>query len=260
MANRTEYEKVQRKVYENKPVGKNATMPTPEFNYENLSLPSPLGTQAGHVSLEREKILKTLTEKGMGYWQESLKNKACNNKWNVEKINACLNAITTFGIIVRGAQAAGVSYRGLKQFMDRDPAMQIAVEEAVAQHRAFVEELVYKRGVEGWHETVRGKDGILRDHKGKVIYIHKYDPRLCEMYVRRFCPAYREKAEIDVNLSATGVLVVDGMAESEKAYNAEFANLQHNNNLLAENSQLAENNKLPVIDVEEESSKAVVRS
>lgn len=211
----------------------------PEFDPSKITLPSDLGGGYDIDTQEREAILAKIREQGADYWQDDKRL----NTWTPGAIRACLNAITAFGIMQRGAQAAGMSYAGLVKFMKQDVVMRAAVDEARAQHRAFVEELVFVRGVKGWLEPVISKGHIVRDHEGKVVYSHKYDQKICEMYVKRFAPEYKEKSEIDLNVRDAGVLAVDGMQESEEAFDAEYSDVTY---------EEVQGGAAPVIDAQEE--------
>jgi len=202
----------------------------PKFNFANLSLPSPLGARVEDEDPERQKILKKLQKRGAGYWKDKL-DKAI--KWTPRRIELCLDAIATTGVVVDGARAAGVTYMGLKQFIDRDPVMKIAVEEALEQHLAFVNHMVVKRGVVGWYEPITSKGGLARDHEGKVLYLHKYDQKVFEMWVKRHDRAFRERNELDVSLSTKGgVLVIGGAVETEEEFDKKFGKMTYDDSAL----------------------------
>jgi len=65
-----------------------------------------------------------------------------------------------------------------------------------------VSRAVHNRAIDGWLEPVF--------YKGELIgYIRKFSDRMLELQAKRYIPAYRDKAAVDLSV-AGGVLVVSG--------------------------------------------------
>lgn len=110
-----------------------------------------------------------------------------------------LNEIAVQGTMIRACQRVGVSMGNFSMQCSRKPALKKLVREAKAIYGERLAEAIHKRGVEGWEEPVFYQ-GV------EVGTIRKYSDRMLEIQAKRHVPEYRDKAQVDVNVSG-GVLV-----------------------------------------------------
>lgn len=111
-----------------------------------------------------------------------------------------LDVYRVTGQLQRSAQAAGVAPSTVRQHKKDDPEFLAALEEAYEDFRESLENEAMRRALMGWEEPVYQKGE-------QVGTIRKYDTRLLELMLKRHIPEYKEKHQVDVNVSP-GTLAV----------------------------------------------------
>lgn len=151
--------------------------------------------------------------------------------------------LAEFGLHYQAAQAAGVSGQTVYDHMKKDGAFSEAREEAKGFYRDFVEHEVRRRAIEGCVEyyvqggqvvqiPVTDEDGnvyplrdaetgeILNDAAGRPMLKMQplikrvYSDKLIEMLAKRHIPEFRERHQVDMNVT-TGVLRVEQAVSRE---------------------------------------------
>ncbi len=123
-----------------------------------------------------------------------------------------LEALAECGLVHVSCEKAGVDYMSLSMARLHDKVFAAAFDVARRRHGEQWESATRSRGIEGWDEPVYGqKDGETQ----QVGVKRRYSDRCLEMGLKRFCPEYREKMQVDATISG-GVLVVGSkMSEDE---------------------------------------------
>lgn len=124
-----------------------------------------------------------------------------------KKVRFC-ELLARYGVKHKCAKAVGVSAYTVTRHEQQDQDFKEAVALAVETFADMVEETVIDRAVHGWDEPVYSqKLGI------RIGTIRKFDNRLLEMLLKRHRPQYRDKQQMDVNVSG-GVLVAPALPPS----------------------------------------------
>jgi hypothetical protein len=151
--------------------------------------------------------------------------------------------LAEFGLHYQAAQAAGVTGQTVYDHRQKDEAFAALVEEAKGFYKDFIEHEVRRRAIEGCVEFyVQGgavvmvpdadangdvyplRDAetgeILHDAEGRPMLKMKplvkrvYSDKLIEMLAKRHIPEFREKQQVDLNVT-TGVLRVEKQVSKE---------------------------------------------
>lgn len=167
-----------------------------------------------------------------------------------------LEELSLTGRKFHSAAAADITMLTVRAHVDDDPEFAQAYEDAIEIYKESVRAEVRRRGITGWLEPVyhQGQQGFTpkldengevvyqtklvdqKDEKGNVIgkveverpvmvpaYVRKYSDRMLELEAKRVDPAYRDKGQMDVNVTG-GILVVPGKSteeDFEKEYSIE---------------------------------------
>lgn len=109
--------------------------------------------------------------------------------------------IARFGLVMRAATYAGVSFEAVRLYRIANPEFQKAHEEALAIFREGLESEALKRAIDGWDESVY--------QKGELVgSVHKFSERLLELVMKANMPdKYRENVKITADVTG-GVLII----------------------------------------------------
>lgn len=126
------------------------------------------------------------------------------------------------GLVGASAIRSGVSDDTVRSHRDPkrntyDPEFCEAYDRAQSIFREGLVSEAYRRAVEGWLEPVYQKGECVGE-------VRRYSERLLEMLLKRFDPAFRDKAMVDVNVGQGGVLVVPSSDQSPEEWQAAFNN------------------------------------
>lgn len=121
-------------------------------------------------------------------------------KFTPPVLTRVFNELANCGVMRTACAAAEVSVtqfsrlRGVHEEIDKFTLL------ALEFYRDRIRETVHNRAIEGWDEPVyyQGR---------KVGKVHKFSDRLLEMQAKSHCPEYRDRSEVDVNVTG-GVLVI----------------------------------------------------
>lgn len=140
--------------------------------------------------------------------------------FNDERKLIFLREFATSGLVGASAIRAGVSDDTVRNHRDPkkavyDPEFAEAYERAQSIFREGLVSEAYRRAVEGWLEPVYQKGECVGE-------VRRYSERLLEMLLKRFDPAFRDKAAVDVNVAQGGVLVVPSANQTPEEWQAAF--------------------------------------
>ena len=121
-------------------------------------------------------------------------------KFTPRAVAAILNEICNTGVMYRACHANALSFPQLlklrKEYEELDDLVAIAKE----FYREKISHVIHDRAIDGWEEPVY--------FQGVVIgHIQKFSDRLLELQAKRHCPEYRDKSQVDHNVTG-GVLVI----------------------------------------------------
>ena len=112
-----------------------------------------------------------------------------------------VDLLAQYGVYWKCAKAVGVSAYTVTLHKKDDEEFAEACELAMSVFRDSIEETIIDRAVHGWEEPVYSQ------RLGTQIgTIHRFDNKLLELLAKRHIPEYRDKQQIDHNVSG-GVLV-----------------------------------------------------
>ena len=109
-----------------------------------------------------------------------------------------------------------MSQNCVRNHLNNDPAFAEAYEEAYTYFKDALEAEMLRRAVQGWKEPVVGG----KDKDEVVTHVQKFDSQLLQLALKRHIPEYREKYQVDANVSG-GVLVVGGVL-GQQAWQDQF--------------------------------------
>lgn len=113
-----------------------------------------------------------------------------------------------YGVKYKCAKAIGISPMTITNHLRQDEDFKEACEYAMQVFRDSIEETIIDRAIHGWDEPVYSQRlGV------QIGTIRRFDNRLLELLAKRHIPEYREKQQVDVNVSG-GVLVVPSAPQS----------------------------------------------
>ena len=113
-----------------------------------------------------------------------------------------LATLSLCGAVNQSSQAAGISPHTVRTHLKADPEFKLAYDEAMQDFKEGIEREVMRRAIMGWEEDVFQ----LGEFVGTV---RKFSDRMLELLAKRHIPEYKEKFQIDHNVSG-GVLVTPG--------------------------------------------------
>lgn len=115
-----------------------------------------------------------------------------------------LELLSESGLLARCAAECGVPYHVVKQHRDSDPEFRDAVEFALMLYRDSVKNAVRVQAIEGVEEPIFG--GRFKDKQ--VGTLRRFTPGLLAMEAKRVEPEYREKQQVEMEVTGSGVLAV----------------------------------------------------
>ncbi len=110
-----------------------------------------------------------------------------------------IELLSVYGVKYKCARAVGIAPMTFNDHMNKDPEFAELVDQAMEHFRGSLEETIIDRAVHGWIEPVVSA-GVI------VGYVKKFDNRLLELLLKRHIADFRDKQQMDVNVSG-GVLV-----------------------------------------------------
>jgi len=177
------------------------------------------------------------------------------SKFDEKQRAVYLAELAVTGRKYHSARFAGVCNETVRAHCKDDEQFALQVEAALEVYQESVRKEVHRRAIEGWLEPVFNKMGqqgfsVALDENGEVVmeqyqealknadgtltgeFIVKTRPKMVPSYVRRFSdsllqleakrvdPSYREKSQVDLNVTG-GLLVVPGVAPSGETWEHE---------------------------------------
>ena len=156
-------------------------------------------------------------------WRAEVREKAKNRatKFTDDRKAVFLRHFSMTERFYNSCHAAGISGETVRRHLKSDPDFMAAFEEARERYRDMVYAARNKALFEGYAEPiVGGKD------KDEVVAIKQNFPfQVLLKELQRVDPAYRDKAELDLNMKG-GVLVVPGRARSMEEWSARLDELK----------------------------------
>ena len=127
-----------------------------------------------------------------------------------------LRLLAETGAIGKCAQVINISPATIKVHRKQDPEFQDAFDMALELFRDKIDLAVYHRGLSGWVEDVW--------YQGEVVGTKRvYSDALLALLAKRHNPLYRDRVEIEANVTATALVVTapvqtvaDMMAEAAR--------------------------------------------
>lgn len=130
-----------------------------------------------------------------------------------------LNYMTS-GKVYESARAAGVSEETVRHYAKHNiEGFGDLYDEAKGLFREKIESEIQRRAIEGVDEPIIGG----KDRDEVVTYVKRYSDRLLELLAKRHIPEYRDKQQLDVNVSG-GVMIVPGRAMTQESWIEATAN------------------------------------
>ena len=109
---------------------------------------------------------------------------------NPERVTLYLNVLEETGEHVIARREVGVSHATVNAARKKDKDFFEAEAEALRVYRAKLAMEINRRGFKGWDEPVY--------YLGKEVgYVRKYSDRLAELHIKRHCPEYRDRVQVD---------------------------------------------------------------
>jgi len=121
-------------------------------------------------------------------------------KWKAEALCDVLNEICNTGVMYRACHAHGLSFPHFAKLRKEWQEIEDLVEMAHEFYRQKISHVIHDRAVDGWMEPVF--------FKGECVgHVQKFSDRLLELQAKRHCPEYRDKSQVDHNVTG-GVLLI----------------------------------------------------
>lgn len=139
------------------------------------------------------------------HWRERISDKIIFDDFLMSRY---LNEYSITGNMAAAAHSVGVSIATVRAAIDEDEEFALACNEAREAYAGYVQAAVRRYGVEGIEEKLYDKDGNLRTVR------HVVHARLTELEAKRTNPEYRDKQQLDVNVTG-GVLVAPAPRSEE---------------------------------------------
>ena len=118
-----------------------------------------------------------------------------------ERQERYLAVLQATGEPILARKEVGVHRDTVRQRRHKDDAFRHAEEEALRVYRAGLATEVHRRGYLGVEEPIY--------YKGEVVgVVLKYSDRLAELHIKRHCPAYRDKLQVDQKTELQGAVTI----------------------------------------------------
>lgn len=121
------------------------------------------------------------------------------------KLVAYLEALAETGRVMESCRAAGLTWAQMSKHRQRTKGFADVEDAAMEVYRDTLRREVHRRAVEGVQKPVYYRDQRIDEPGESVVY----SDRLLEMLLKRHCPEYQEKVQVDHNVRG-GVLVIGG--------------------------------------------------
>lgn len=115
---------------------------------------------------------------------------------------AFLERLATHRTVTDAAAHVGIHPMSVWRALKRDPLFAEAYEYARKAAADRVEDVSWRRGVEGWHEPVVDRDGnVVTDTDGNVVTRHVYDAAMLRLILQGVAPEYRRGPSVAVQVN-----------------------------------------------------------
>lgn len=142
----------------------------------------------------------------------------CSKPTPHEKIAALLNEIANTGTIWDACETVGIGVTTWEHLRRTEPELQKLHESALDLYRARLRRTIHQRAVEGILKPVY--------YKGQPVgEVREFSDRLLEFQAKRHMPEYREKSEVDHNISG-GVLVMPATIQNAQEWHNEMSQIE----------------------------------
>lgn len=141
---------------------------------------------------------------------------AVKKKFTVEVRKAYLKELQQGGLFYKAAKAVGWTPETIGLYRKAEPEFEELCQQALKIHRELIEAEIKRRAIDGWDQPVFYQGlpcGTLR----------KYSDRMLELYAKRHISAYRERHQMDVNVTG-GVLAVPSMVPDSQQWEDQHRN------------------------------------
>lgn len=113
-----------------------------------------------------------------------------------------LERLATHRTVTDAAAHVGIHPMSVWRALKRDPLFAEAYEYARKAAADRVEDVSWRRGVEGWHEPVVDRDGnVVTDGEGHVVTRHVYDGPMLRLILQGVAPEYRRGPSVAVQVN-----------------------------------------------------------
>lgn len=129
-------------------------------------------------------------------------------KFDAEARQRFLQFYALTGQLQKSAQEVGVAASTVRSLRKKDPDFDAAMTEAQEDFKEAVEREVLRRAVMGWDEPVYQKGELVGE-------VRKYDSNLLALLIKKLDPSYKEKHQVELNVSP-GVLAVPATESADE--------------------------------------------
>lgn len=130
-----------------------------------------------------------------------------------------LQAFALSGLIFKACRAAGIVQETYRRWQrDNIEGFADEAEEAKAVYRESLEAEIHRRAVDGVPVPLLGG----KDRDKIIVTVQEYSDRLLEFHAKRHIPEYREKQQIDLNMTG-GVIAIPVPIKNDKAWETEYS-------------------------------------
>jgi hypothetical protein len=127
-------------------------------------------------------------------------------KFTKKKRERFLELLRETGLVAKSAAAVGIAKVTIDRYRKKDKEFGEAVVQAIEEYRDKLEAELTRRAVEGVETPVFGNLGPGLG-TGEVGHVRKYSDKLLLELVKKHIPGFRDKIEVDANVTG-GVLIV----------------------------------------------------
>jgi len=136
-----------------------------------------------------------------------------NLKMDAARKRAFCVKYAELGVLRQAAKAVKVDPTTIERQRKSDPSFDEAVKAAYADYCETLEREAHTRAVEGWMEPVFQGGRCV----GEVL---KKSDRILELVLKRHIPGYRDKQQVDMNVTG-GVLVIPPTPKTSEEWEAQ---------------------------------------
>ena len=121
-----------------------------------------------------------------------------------------LVALRATGLKGKSAEAIGMTPEAILNHIKSNPEFEVECKQALNSHCDIIESEIFRRAITGNKKPVYYQGA-------ECGYVREYSDRMLELYAKRHIPEYRDKHQVDMNVTG-GVLVVPELAESSQEW------------------------------------------